>query len=199
VDEGSSVRWRRHVALMRRVQSVALDLFEARGFEGVTIEEIAARADVSAPTVYRKFGTKEGIVLWDEYDPMLLAAVAERLRVEPIALAVRRALVSSLDRVYAADSDRILRRARLMANVAALRAANSAAMAATRRDLAKVLVDAAACADDLEADVVAAALVGTLEVAVDHWVRSEGKRSLRNCFDGALRRLARFASTRETP
>ena len=54
---------------MYRIQSVALDLFEARGFEDVTVEEIAEASEVSPSSVYRYFGTKEQIVLWDEYDP----------------------------------------------------------------------------------------------------------------------------------
>jgi AcrR family transcriptional regulator len=36
-------------------------LFAERGFEGTSIEEIAARADVSKPVVYEHFGGKEGL------------------------------------------------------------------------------------------------------------------------------------------
>src|SRR3989440_2926943 len=36
-------------------------LFAARGFEGTSIEEIAARAGVSKPVVYEHFGGKEGL------------------------------------------------------------------------------------------------------------------------------------------
>jgi AcrR family transcriptional regulator len=40
---------------------VARSLFAERGFEGASIEEIAARAEVSKPVVYEHFGGKEGI------------------------------------------------------------------------------------------------------------------------------------------
>ncbi len=36
-------------------------LFAERGFEGTSIEEIAARAEVSKPVVYEHFGGKEGL------------------------------------------------------------------------------------------------------------------------------------------
>jgi AcrR family transcriptional regulator len=40
---------------------VARSLFAERGFEGTSIEEIAARAEVSKPVVYEHFGGKEGL------------------------------------------------------------------------------------------------------------------------------------------
>jgi AcrR family transcriptional regulator len=40
---------------------VSRGLFAERGFEGTSIEEIAARANVSKPVVYEHFGGKEGI------------------------------------------------------------------------------------------------------------------------------------------
>lgn len=47
----------------RRAQllAVARALFAEKGFEGTSIEEIAARAEVSKPVVYEHFGGKEGI------------------------------------------------------------------------------------------------------------------------------------------
>jgi AcrR family transcriptional regulator len=55
---------------MRTIQEKALDLFDSRGFEAVTVEEIAAAADVSPSTVYRYFGTKEGLIVSDEFDAL---------------------------------------------------------------------------------------------------------------------------------
>ncbi len=47
----------------RRVQlaQVARDLFATKGYDSVSIEEIAAEAGVSKPVVYEHFGGKEGI------------------------------------------------------------------------------------------------------------------------------------------
>ena len=177
------------------MQVRALELFDERGFNDVTIEEIAAVSDVSPPTVYRHFGTKEGVVLWDEYDPMLLAAVAERLPTAAVIDAVRGGLVQALDRIYAQDAKSILRRAQLVGRHPSLAAANVGQLAALRRGLSDLLVTTGACRDALEADVTAAAIVGTLGVAVDHWVIAKGKLPLRRFFDAALRRLASFASS----
>ena len=62
-------------------------LFAERGLEGTSIEEIAARADVSKPVVYEHFGGKEG----------LYAVVVDREVERFIALATR--LLSGEDRM----------------------------------------------------------------------------------------------------
>lgn len=41
--------------------SVARELFAQKGFEGTSVEEIAASAQVSKPVVYEHFGGKEGV------------------------------------------------------------------------------------------------------------------------------------------
>lgn len=47
----------------RREQLIEIgrSLFAERGFEGTSVEEVAARADVSKPVVYEHFGGKEGL------------------------------------------------------------------------------------------------------------------------------------------
>ncbi|HEU4753979.1 MAG TPA: TetR/AcrR family transcriptional regulator [Armatimonadota bacterium] len=45
----------------RRILRAALELFSERGFEGVTVEEIAERADVARGTVFNHFSTKESL------------------------------------------------------------------------------------------------------------------------------------------
>ncbi len=53
----------RMTATERRAQllEVSRRLFAEKGFEGTSVEEIAARAEVSKPVVYEHFGGKEGI------------------------------------------------------------------------------------------------------------------------------------------
>jgi AcrR family transcriptional regulator len=45
-----------------RLLDAALDLFEPRGFDGVAVPEIAAKAGVAVGTVYRYFPGKEALV-----------------------------------------------------------------------------------------------------------------------------------------
>ncbi|HEX4830732.1 MAG TPA: TetR/AcrR family transcriptional regulator [Trebonia sp.] len=56
-------------------------LFAERGFEGTSIEEIAAQAGVSKPVVYEHFGGKEGLyaVVVDREVERLLSATTEFL------------------------------------------------------------------------------------------------------------------------
>jgi AcrR family transcriptional regulator len=65
---GLRERWRRDAR--RTIQERALDLFDEHGFAHVTIEQIAAAAEVSASSVYRFFGTKEGLIVADEFDSL---------------------------------------------------------------------------------------------------------------------------------
>jgi AcrR family transcriptional regulator len=50
-------------AAQRRAQLIATgrQLFAERGFDGTSMEEVAARAEVSKPVVYEHFGDKEGL------------------------------------------------------------------------------------------------------------------------------------------
>jgi AcrR family transcriptional regulator len=60
---------------------VGRKLFAEKGFEGTTVEEIAATAQVSKPVVYEHFGGKEGLyaVVVDREIRMLLDAIAASL------------------------------------------------------------------------------------------------------------------------
>ena len=56
-------------------------LFAEKGFEAVTVEEIAAKADVSKPVVYEHFGGKEGLyaVLVDREMAYLVDSIVKAL------------------------------------------------------------------------------------------------------------------------
>lgn len=61
-----------------RISDVALRLFEQRGFDEVTVNEVAAAAGVSHMTVFRHFATKEDLVVADPFDPIMAAIVSEQ-------------------------------------------------------------------------------------------------------------------------
>lgn len=179
----------RRFKAMRRVQEAALDLFEARGFEAVTIEEIAAAAEVGPATIYRNFGTKERIVLWDDLDPQLFAALAVQLDELPPLRAVLAATLATLAPLYETERVRILRRSRLAFGVPALRDASVADLRAMREGLADLFVARKAAERGLEANVLAAAAVATLEMAIAEWVHARGKVALAVVLRRAFRHL----------
>lgn len=93
---------------------IALELFEARGFDEVTVEEIAEAAMVSPRTFYRYFGTKEG-VLYDDHEgqlELLHEIITSHPAADPPLTAVQAAVVE-LARQSTQDLDLGLRRLRL--------------------------------------------------------------------------------------
>jgi AcrR family transcriptional regulator len=56
-------RDRKRIATRDAIRTAALDLFMDRGFDAVSVEQVAEAADVGASTVYRHFPTKEDLVL----------------------------------------------------------------------------------------------------------------------------------------
>lgn len=179
---------------MTRVQAVALDLFEARGFDGVAIEEIARAAEVGPATIYRNFGSKERVVLWDEYDPMLLTALAQALVEEEVLTAVQTALSGSLAHVYRDDRERVLRRARLIRRTPALQTAATADQVALQAGLAAVILASGRAADELTARVFAGAITAAIVAGIDRWLDEDGGLPLGRCFRMALDRLRRITS-----
>jgi len=97
-DEAKRVPRARMTARQRREQLivVAKALFAEKGFEGTSVEEIAARADVSKPVVYEHFGGKEGLyaVIVDREVEALLDVLSGALasRAHPRQLVERAAL-----------------------------------------------------------------------------------------------------------
>jgi AcrR family transcriptional regulator len=59
----ASRRERKKAAARTHILSTAIDLFSRRGIDAVTIDEIAAAADVGKGTIYNYFATKEDIVV----------------------------------------------------------------------------------------------------------------------------------------
>jgi AcrR family transcriptional regulator len=88
------LRERKKRQTRQRISDVALGLFVERGFDNVTIAEVAAAAEVSVNTVYNYFSAKEDLVLPpEEASPQRLAdIVRERRQGESAAGAVLKRL-----------------------------------------------------------------------------------------------------------
>lgn len=59
------LRERKRIATRRAIQFAALELLDERGMQGVTVDGISARADVSPRTFFNYFATKEQAILGD--------------------------------------------------------------------------------------------------------------------------------------
>jgi AcrR family transcriptional regulator len=90
---------------------VGRSLFAERGFDGTSVEEIAARAGVSKPVVYEHFGGKEGLyaVVVDREVGRLLDMVTTALTGDDPRLLLQQATLAMLTYVEdQADGFRIL-------------------------------------------------------------------------------------------
>src|SRR5664280_638338 len=56
------------------IQEHALRLFAEQGYEATTVDQIAAAAEISPSTFFRYFPTKEDVVAYDAFDPVMLEA-----------------------------------------------------------------------------------------------------------------------------
>lgn len=84
-------RERKKAATRKRISDVATAMFLERGFDDVSIREIADAADVSPTTVFAHFSQKEALVFDedDEQRERLVAAVRDRAAGASIATAIR--------------------------------------------------------------------------------------------------------------
>ena len=104
---------RRMTGAERREQLIEISrgLFAERGFDGTSVEEIAARAEVSKPVVYEHFGGKEGIyaVVVDREVRRLLTMVQDALTAGHPRMLLEQAALALLDYIeQSSDGFRIL-------------------------------------------------------------------------------------------
>lgn len=79
-DVTSGRRERKKAATREALADAALRLFQDRGFNQVSVKEVADAADVSISTLFKHFPSKEALVFDQEHDreAQLLRAVRER-------------------------------------------------------------------------------------------------------------------------
>ena len=116
------MRERKKARTRAEIQRQALRLFREQGYEATTTSQISEAAEVSESTFFRYFPTKEDVVLWDRFDPLIFEAfMAQPAGSGPIQ-AFRDAMREALNRASAAEQADLRERVALLLSVAPLRA-----------------------------------------------------------------------------
>ncbi|RLL68681.1 TetR family transcriptional regulator [Streptomyces sp. Z26] len=187
------LRERKKIRTRKAIRQAAYHLFGEQGYDATPVDQIAEAAEVSPSTVFRYFPTKEDIVLTDEYDPLFAEALARRPKDEPPVTALREALCGTLAlQVDERERAEAMQRMALIRDVPAVRARMAEHMAETKRLLALVLSERTGRPeDDLELQVVTAAVLSALIEAMYHWLDDGMKGELTVPVSHALRVLER--------
>jgi AcrR family transcriptional regulator len=205
VAERVSLRERKRQRTHDAVSAAAISLFLAHGYDRVSVADVAAAAEVSKPTLFRYFRSKEDLVLHRIADHQGEAARVVRQRPPhqtPLAALhahfldglARRDPVTGLN-----DHPEVLAFHDLIFSTASLSARMNEYIARDEEALAEALAQTAHAADELTARLAAASILAVQRVlARENWRRlaaGETAAALHDTAaasaDGAFRLLAR--------
>jgi AcrR family transcriptional regulator len=150
------------------IARAAMELFAERGFDAVTVAEVADAAGVSEKTVFNYFPAKEDLVFpgGEQRVLDLLDSIRERPQGASVVEPFRRATHAFLDQVAHGDVEDIVARPRLVMQSEALRARLFLWWEQEATLLAPVIADAVGAAQDrLAPMVIARTLAWTHRVA----------------------------------
>ncbi|HZN72176.1 MAG TPA: TetR family transcriptional regulator [Micromonosporaceae bacterium] len=172
------------------IQEHALRLFEAQGYDATTVEQIAAAAEVSPATFFRYFKTKEDVVIEDDYDPLLAAALEKAPADLPPLRAIRYALREAFTEITPEEMEQVLSRTKLIMSVPALRARSLENLLATIDAVAPPLAARLGRpVSDRTVRVLVGAAVGAWLTVILEWLASDGATDLPTLMDSALAAL----------
>lgn len=94
------LRERKKLRMYQDVSDVAVTLFLQKGFERVSVAEVAAAAQISKPTLFRYFSSKEDLVLhrFADHEDEAARVVAARAPGESAVDALRRQFLAGIER-----------------------------------------------------------------------------------------------------
>src|SRR5262252_4437685 len=161
----------------QHIADTAFRLFADRGFDRVTVAEIAREAQVAEATVFNYFASKEDLFYWrlEAFGDRLADAASARPAGEPVLAAFRRALLAEgglLGEVEAGDAqalERLRTINRVISGSRALLAREQQAFTRNADALAALLAaETGAPDDDLSPQVAATALLGVHRALIEY-------------------------------
>ena len=168
------LRERKKQRTLEQIAETARGLFAERGFEGVTVAEIARAADVSQQTVFNYFPRKEDLVYWrlGSFEEELLQTIRDRAPGESALAAFGRFLLTQrglLGRQDPEAREPLTALTRTIVESPALQAREAQILAGYTASLAALLGEETdAPADDLRPWVAANAMMGAHRALIDH-------------------------------
>src|SRR3954454_14428138 len=200
--EPLGLRERKKRATRQALHGAALRLVAERGFDDVTIEDIAAAADVSPRTFFNYFGSKEDVIVNPDPDRVerLRALLASHTSADEQALdVIESVLLASLDELTDRREEWLLR-LRLVREIPALAPRHLAAYDAMERALIDDVERRTGTdsSTDVYPVLVGSASMSALRAAIARWGAGDGRTPLpellREAF-AALRGGLRFDGT----
>jgi AcrR family transcriptional regulator len=168
VNAEPGLRERKKERTRRLIAETAHRLFAERGFEAVTVAEVAQAADLSEGTVFNYFPTKEDLFYgqMEAFEAELVAAVSSRPPGEPLLAAFRDFVLDRTGRLARTEVAEVIETAaRIIGASPALRAREREIVAEYTVALAAAVAEETG-ADTVEASAVANALMGVQRALV---------------------------------
>jgi len=166
------LRARKKELTRQQIFDAARRLFAQRGFDAVTVAEIAREANVSEVTVFNYYPSKEDLFYggMQFFEERLLEAVRTRPRGESAIKALRRCLLESADGLQSRERiDAILRAAEIVSASPSLMAREREIVERYTRRLAVLLAEESGADPwDVEPMAAAGALIGAHRAVVDY-------------------------------
>jgi AcrR family transcriptional regulator len=171
VNTERGLRERKKAQTRQTIADTALRLFTERGFDQVTVAEVAREAEVSEATLFNYFPTKEDLLFsrMGAYEARLVDAVRDRdSGTSAVAALTAFLLRPQHDRLSSRDSESLATMARMITASPALLARERQVFAEHTEELAAVLAEQThARREDLAPWVVANALMGVHRAILD--------------------------------